>query len=226
MGEGYAPGFKGITPPTFKNYNTDAIYGYKQNLDSALYYLERAGYPKGKGFPKVTLELNSDGERNTNIAVEIQKHLKDNLGISVELNIVPFAQLVENITAGKSEFFRAGWVADYPSAENFLWIFLGDQVPANKEEKSYPNVSRYVNKEFDKYYYAGLYAKSEEEANANFLKAENILMDDCPVLVLWYDEGYRLLQSQVRNFPSNPMQFRDFSEVYFEPAKLVKPVAN
>ena len=41
-------------------------------------------------------------------------------------------------------------------------------------------------------------------------------MNDAPVIILWYDEGYRLLQSYVKNFPNNPMQYRDLSEVYFE----------
>lgn len=214
-GEGFAPGFQGITPPVLGDYPTDDLQGYKLNIDSAFYYLEKAGFPKGKGFPKISLDLNADGERNTNVAVEVQKQLKDNLGIDVSLNIIPLAQHVENSMSGKSGFFRLAWVADYPSAENFLWVFFGEQVPSDASQKSYPNVMRYVSKAFDENYKKALSSISATDANAYFKQAERIMISDCPVLVLWYDEGYRMLQPNVRNFPSNPMQYRDFSDVYF-----------
>ncbi|WP_045461380.1 ABC transporter substrate-binding protein [Sporocytophaga myxococcoides] len=218
-GEGYAPATHGITPiDIFKNplYDVSKINGYDLNLDSAKYYLKKAGYPDGKGFPKITLELNSDGERNAAVAEEIQKQLKEHLNISIELNIVPFAQLVENMINGKSDFFRGGWIADYPNPENFLWFFYGKTVPASLEKPSYPNMMRYKSEKFDKLYEAGLKATTQEEAFKHFLEAENIVMQDAPIMVLWYDEGYRLMQAFVKNFPNNAMQYRDFTNVYFE----------
>jgi peptide/nickel transport system substrate-binding protein len=225
-GEGYAPGFQGITPPVLSDYTTEDIKGYSKNIDSAFYYLAKAGFPKGKGFPKVTLDLNADGERNTNVAVEVQKQLKDNLGIDIQLNVLPLAQHVENSMSGKSSFFRLAWVADYPSAENFLWVFFGEQVPAGNESKSYPNVMRYTSKMFDTYYKNALSAITAEEANSNFKAAERVMVHDCPIIVLWYDEGYRLLRSEVKNFPSNPMQYRDFSEVYLSSSETKAAVPN
>jgi oligopeptide transport system substrate-binding protein len=218
-GEGYAPATHGITPiDIFKNpsYDVAKINGYDLNLDSAKFYLAKAGYPDGKGFPKITLELNSDGERNAAVAEEIQKQLKEHLNISIELNIVPFAQLVENMINGKSDFFRGGWIADYPNPENFLWFFYGKTVPSSIEKPSYPNMMRYKSDKFDNLYEAGLKATTQEEAFKHFLEAENVVMQDAPIMVLWYDEGYRLMQSFVKNFPNNAMQYRDFSSVYFE----------
>ena len=215
-GEGYAPGNHGITPPVFTNYNIDGIRGYSLNIDSARYYLAKAGYPNGKGLPKLTLDLNSDAERNTAVAVEVQKQLKDHLNISIDLNVIPLAQLVEKSVSGKSDFFRTGWTADYPSPENFLWLFEGSSVPDDPNKPSYPNVNRYKNARFDSLYDAATHAKSIASANDLYMKAENVLMNDCPIIVLWYDEGYRMLQKHVQNFPSNPMQYRDFSEVYLE----------
>lgn len=218
-GEGYAPATHGITPiDIFKNpqYDVNNIYGYDLNLDSAKYYLKKAGYPDGKGLPKLTLELNSDGERNVAVAEEVQKQLKEHLNINIELNIVPFAQLVENMINGKTDFFRGGWIADYPNPENFLWFFYGKTVPASLKEQSYPNMMRYKNDRFDRLYEAGLKATTQEEAYKNFLQAETLVMQDAPVIVLWYDEGYRLVQSSVKNFPNNAMQYRDFTSVYFD----------
>ncbi len=220
-GEGYAPGVHGITPPVFSNYNIESIKGYTLNIDSAKYYLKKAGYAGGASFPKLQFLLNAEGERNTNVAVEIQKQLKDHLNIDVELQILPFAQLLEKSYSGDYNILRAAWVADFPSPENFLWIFSSKDVPNSLNEASYPNVARYMNEKFDKHFGDALEAKSIDEANSFFRKAEIQLMEDAPVVILWYDEGYRLIQSYVKNFPNNPMQYRDLGKVYFEEAETL-----
>lgn len=225
-GEGYAPGNFGITPPIpqFRDNGYDAthIKGYSLNVDSARYYLKKAGFENGRGFPKTTLDLNAGGERNTNVAEEVIKQLKENLNIDVEINIVPMAQHIENFQHGKTNFFRFAWQADIPTAQNFLWLLYGKDVPSSFEETSHPNVMRYKNSKYDELYEKGINSLTIEEANINFLKAEQLAMKDAPFIVLWYDEGYRLLQSRVKDFPNNPMQFRDFSSVYLQKAeKLV-----
>ena len=215
-GEGYAPGNHGITPPVFSNYSISDVKGYDINLDSARYYLAKAGYPNGKGFPELELILNSEGERNTFVAVELQKELKDHLNIDLELTIMPFAQSIEKSYQGNYDMIKVAWFADFPSPENFLWLFYGKNVPDDLSEISYPNIARYKNNLFDKYYEKALLASSLKEANQWFKKAENELMKEAPLLVLWYDEGYRILNSTVKDFPNNPMQYRDFSSVYFD----------
>jgi peptide/nickel transport system substrate-binding protein len=214
QGEGFKPGINGIVPPVFEGYDINKIRGYEINLDSAKYYLAKAGYPSGKNFPKTTIYLNSDAERNVYVLQEIQKQLKDNLNIDVDIQVLPFAQHLENAMKGKSEMFRIGWLADFPNPENFLYLFYGKNV--NSNEVSFPNICRYKNPEYDAYYDKAILANSIEEAVENYMKAEQVLMNDAAVVVLWYDEGYRLLQPYVQNFPNNPMQYRDLSDVYFK----------
>jgi peptide/nickel transport system substrate-binding protein len=124
------------------------------------------------------------------------------------------AQAIENNLSGNFTISRNGWQADFPSAENFLWLFYGKDVPVSSKDKSYPNFMRYKNETFDQLYVSGLNAKSVEEGNQYFLQAEQVMMNDAPIIVLWYDEGYRLIQSYVKNFSNNPMQYRDLSQVY------------
>jgi peptide/nickel transport system substrate-binding protein len=218
-GEGYMEGYHGVTPPAFKNYDITKISGFRYNVDSAKYYLSKAGYPNGKGFPKLTLDLNPEGERYTNVALEVQHQLQQNLNIQIDMQILPLAQIAEKSMAGKYAMLRLAWIADYPSPENYLWAFYGKTIPDSEDEDSYPNLSRYSNPAFDKLYEAALRAETDEEAMQYFHQAEKLLMKDAPAIVLWYDEGYRLLQSNVKNFPNNPMQFRDFAEVYMVPVE-------
>ncbi|WP_345370553.1 ABC transporter substrate-binding protein [Algivirga pacifica] len=218
-GEGYKAGIHGITPPVFESYDISKIKGYSFNLDSARYYMNKAGYPNGKGFPAITLDLNSEGQQYNNVALEIKNQLKKHLNITIKAEISPFSHIAEKSTSGKYEMLRLAWIADYPSPENYLWAYNSKLLPASPKDKSYPNLTRYANKQFDEYYEKALTAKNTNEAFQYFMEAERILMKDAPFLVLWYDEGYRLIQPYVKDFPNNPMQYRDFSTVYFDNAK-------
>lgn len=215
-GEAYGPGIHGITPPSLRNYDVASIKGYKQDKDKAKKLLAEAGYPNGKGFPTIKLVLNSGGSKNANVALEIQKQLRDVLGVNMDLEIVPLAVKLEEARMGRGDMFRSAWIADYPSAENFLMLAYGKSVPKSLNEPSYPNVSRFVNAQFDELYEKALATQNLEEKNKLLLEAEKLMMDEAPILVLWYDEKYRLYQARVNNFQSNPLNYWDFSSVYLK----------
>lgn len=212
-GEGAAPGIHGITPPAFADYDIRKIEGYYLDLDSAKYYLTKAGYPQGEGFPTITLDFNAEGERNTAVAVEIQKQLEDHLNININLNILPFAQLIENGYKGQYTVLKTAWYADFPNVENFLWLFYESYGSASST--AHPNIMRYNDPRFREKYEKGVRAKTPEEAYSLFMEAEQIMIDQAPVAILWYDQGYNILKSNVKNFSTNPMQYRDYTEVFF-----------
>lgn len=215
-GEAYGPGNHGITPPSLRNYNVSSIKGYKQDKEKAKKLLAEAGYPNGKGFPSFKLVLNSGGSKNANVALEIQKQLRDVLGINMDLEIVPFSVKLEDARMGRGDMFRSAWIADFPSAENFLMLTYGKTVPKTLNEPSWPNVSRYVNAQFDELYEKALVTQNQEEKNKLLMQAEQLMMDEAPLLILWYDEKYRLYNARVNNFFPNPLNYWDFSKVYLK----------
>ncbi len=233
--EAYGPGVNGICPPALPGYKASDIKGYeiiKESDDSikiqkeaertlARKLLAEAGFPNGKGFPDVKLVLNSGGARNSLVAEEIQNQLREVLNVNIEIANVSFQQKLSDEKYARADIFRSAWVADYPSAESFLSLFYGADVPDSTSKPSFPNTSRYRNPDFDKLYDAGRTAKTQEEANKLFAQAEQLMMNDAPVIILWYDENYRLTQYHVKNFFTNPMRLLDFSEVYLkdEPKK-------
>lgn len=216
MGEAYAPGDYGLCPPAFNEYDISRINGYTYDPDKARRLLAEAGYPGGKGFPKIKIELNSGGKKHTNVALEIQEQLLGTLGVAVEIEVVPLAQKIEDAKYGKAHIFRSGWVADYPAPESFLIVLYGGNVPDDMSNPSYPNTMRYKNPQFDKLHKEAKAAKTKAEAYDKYLQAEQIAMDDAPVIVLWYDENYRISRSYLKNFQNNPMRFKDYSSVYIQ----------
>jgi len=219
QGDGRAA-FYGIVPPAaaFKDYNFEAIKGFTFDPDRAKKLLAEAGYPNGKGFPELTLQLNSGGQRNTQVAEVIQKMLAENLNISLKLNVMPFAQHLENLETGKALFFRTAWIADYPDPETFLSLLYGPHVPANLSDKSYVNSVRYQNPRFDSLFSAALQEVDVAKRFELYRQADQVQLDDAAIMPIYYDENTRLLQLYVRNFDQNAMEYRDMSKVYFDQA--------
>lgn len=222
QGEGTAATY-GFVPP-FGKYPADQVKGYEFNPDKARQLMREAGFPNGNGFPEVTLQLNSGGTTNELLAEAIQSMLKENLNVKINLDVMPLNQLIENFESAKADFWRSAWVADYPDPENFLNLFYGRHVPASLEEKSYINFTRYVSPEFDEAYEKALRTTDEKERMELFAKCDQIIIDDAVVMPIYYDNYIRLLQTNVKNFPINAMEYRDLSRVYF--AKEVKKGAK
>lgn len=199
-------------------YDYATVGGFSYNPELAKELLAKAGYPKGKGFPKITLNINSGGgDRNILVADVVKKMLEENLGIQIDITVTSFPEHIENCTSGKASFFRYGWVADYPDPESMLIIFYGKNVPQSLNEKSYLNMFRYQNPKFD-----SLFDASKKEAdNKKRLQllslAEKEIILDPPFIPIFYEDNFILEQNNVKNVPSNAINFWNFSKAYLIP---------
>jgi peptide/nickel transport system substrate-binding protein len=214
-GEG-TPAFTGFVPLGLPGYDNTHVKGYTFDVKRAKECLAKAGYPDGKGFPKITLEINSGGGRNLDIAEAIKSMVSENLNIQIELSQVVWAQHTNNVETGKTNFWRFGWVADYPDPNNFLNLFYGKNVPATMEEAAYTNPCRYKNAAYDALYEKALVTTSPDERNKLYTQLDQLIVDDAPVMLIYYSNNRRLLQPYVKNFPNNGMEYRTFREVWLD----------
>jgi len=95
----------------------------KGDLDTARKLLAEAGYPNGKGFPKITILYNtSEGHRK--IAEAIQQMWSKELGIKVELLNQEWKVYLDSRDNHQFDVARAGWIGDYLDPKTFLDMFI------------------------------------------------------------------------------------------------------
>jgi len=210
-----APAYSGIVPHGMDGYDTKVVKGFNYNPAKAKEYLTKAGYPNGEGLEELTLQINSGGGRNEQVAEAVQKMLMDNLGITINITKLPFAQHLENLETGKVDFWRSGWIADYPDPENFLNLLYSLHIPEKLSDKSYINSTRFKNAKYDSLFRLALQTIDDDKRNLLYLKCDQVAMDQAAIMPLYYNKDPRLLQPNVRNFPQNAMEYRTFLKTYF-----------
>ena len=212
-GQAAAAGTHGIVPPSMPGYPIESVYGFAYNPDSAKIELDLAKKELGANLPDLTLQYNTGGGRNEDVAQAIQQQITATLGLSVKLQQVEWAQHTEMIDEGKAKFFRLGWIADYPDPQNFLNLLYGKNIPASGPSSI--NSTRYNNPEFDKLYEAAIAATDRNEINRLWAQAESLAMHDAPMLVIYYDEDFHILQPWVKDFPANAMARMVLDKTWF-----------
>ena len=206
-------GKNGITHPSILNHRTAKINGYSYNLDSAKAYLRKVNFDK---VPTLDIEIGENDFKGQEISEELQMQLEQHLGIQLKINIVPERYKLEKTRFARSELAISYVISEYESPEGFLNMFYSKDVPNDLDIPSYPNTTRFKNKSFDKMMDRGRRSENDKNAKRSFISAERLLMEEAPIIVLWYEEVNRLVDSKVEGFPLNKLHYIDLSKVYFK----------
>jgi len=195
------PATAGIVPPSLLG-DPETHYGYGYDPDSALALLREAGFENGVGLPEIVLHTT---EQYQDIAVYIKNKLED-IGVALRIETVDPRLMREMRLNGTTVLFRSSWIADYADAENYLTVFYGGS-------DAPPNYTRYRNPAFD-----ALYAQAVEEPDADkrlrmYRTMDSLMMQDAPVIPLFYDEVFRFTRRSVTGLEPNGLNMLDLRYV-------------
>ncbi len=118
---GNEPIAQSLTPRGIADYNPPE--GLPSDPTTAQGLLKLAGFPEGRGFPRVSLLYNKS-ELNEQIAVEIQAQWKRVLGVEVELRNQEWATYLRSLDELDFDIARSSWVGDYDDPNTFLDCFV------------------------------------------------------------------------------------------------------
>jgi oligopeptide transport system substrate-binding protein len=163
------------------------------NPERARDLLAEAGYPDGAGFPAVRL-LYNQLELHQRIVEAIVEMWRSQLGIEVELIPNPWDTYMQALEQRDYHVARFGWIGDYLDPDAFLYLMVSQNVQMN---------GGWVNDSYDQLIRE---AGSEQDRRRRFdlyRAAEAILLNELPVIPLFYYTQYHLLSPHVGGFEMN-----------------------
>jgi oligopeptide transport system substrate-binding protein len=159
--------------------------------------------PTGTKTHSLTFNYDAGNALNKATAEFLQSQWKDNLGVQVDLQSVPYTQFLRARLNGQYVLARDGWKADYDHPQDWfdnLWGQLAGCPDSNC-------TSGYDTKAYDDLV-ARADAEPTEPALADYKKLNQMLIDDIVYIPLFYANGSFLFKPYVRGAGSN--NFFDF----------------
>ena len=194
---------QGFIPKGMPSFDS-SLQGFTYNPEKSRELLKKAGFPGGKGIDEITLHVT---EQYLELSQFIEHELEE-VGIPVKIYLNRPIVQTEIIANAQVNFFRKSWVADYADAENFFACFYSK----NLSPKG-PNYTHFKNKKFDE-----LFEKSQKESDNTkrfeiYREMDKILIEEAPIVPLFYDQVFRLMNNNIEGPTLNPMNLLNLKRV-------------
>ncbi|QIL75588.1 ABC transporter substrate-binding protein [Hymenobacter sp. HDW8] len=189
------PGNSGFVPASLPSFSEKLVPGYTYQPEKARELLKAAGYGAGK---PLRLRLGTVAETKE-ITEYLQKKWAE-VGVQVTIDVSQGAAHQENVDNGRAAFFTKSWLGDYPDAENYLALFYSKNFsPAG------PNKTHFKSAAYDRLYEQAQLEQDTEKRYDLYRQMDRIIVEECPVIPMYYDEVVRLTQNNVQGLKPNPM---------------------
>jgi oligopeptide transport system substrate-binding protein len=195
-----------MTPPgTGQNFQPPAGVTFDAARAKAL--LAEAGFPEGRGFPRVSyLYLPLPIERN--IAVELQAMWRDVLGVTVSLEKKEQKIWLSSMRELSYDLCRSSWVGDYNDPNTFLEIFITGHGQ---------NRTGWASKQFDGFIAAAAAEADVAKRHAIFSEAEKLLTStEAPVFPVYHYVGVQFRRPGLKGVEANLIDNHPFRAMWWE----------
>ncbi len=198
------PGTSGFIPKGMVSFDEKIVKGYTYNPEKVKQLLKEAGYPDGKGLPEIILHSTDNYSSQTEF---IQSQLADN-HIKIKISVDKPVVLRQAVAGCEYNFFKKSWVADYADEENFMSLFYSKNfAPIGS------NYCHYKNETFDALFEKAIKEQDNTVKNKLYQQMDQLLIDDAPIVPLYYDQIIRLVQKNIKGLTTNSMNLLNLKTV-------------
>ena len=192
---GQVPAYSFIPPGLGQHTSGLAL---EEDLTEARRLLTAAGFPQGRGFPRLELTTWHPAP----VLEVIQQVWRRELGLEITLAQREARTHLAALAAGDYDLALVTAIPDYPSAAD-LFTQLTSGHPAN-----YPH---WRNAEYDDLVRAANTQASPALRHRHYALAEKILLEDMPLIPLYFNVQNFLIQPNVKNWRTDSLWTRFFS---------------
>ena len=202
---GYRAGQTGMNPVVYDWVNGEPK---RKPIQVARKLLAEAGYPNGidrkTGSPLVLyFDVVARSAEDRSMFDWMRKQFQK-LNIQLVVRSTDYNRFQDKIRKGNAQIFEWGWHADYPDAENFLFLLYGPQRKVgNSSGSASNNASNYENEVYDRLFEKMKDMENGEQRQAIIDRMMTILRYDAPWLWGYHPKDYGLYHAWFKNVKPN-----------------------
>ena len=197
----------GITPPGVPGFKKDLCDYCAYDVEAAKKAFADWKAAGNKLSGPIKIQLNADAGHEPVVQIMVD-NLKE-IGITAQAQPIDSTTYFSQLRDGACQICRAGWYADYPTYDNFMFdLFHQSSIGGN-------NLGPYKNDEFDKLVDEAKATPDKAAAYKLYNQAEDILVNqDVGVIPInWYRGDYVYNPDKVTNFPQNALGLISWEQV-------------
>ena len=180
-----------FTPPNTAGYYAGHLV--QENVKQARKLLAEAGYPNGKGLPTIQITYNTSN-RNRRLFEAVQAMWRKNLNINVSLVNKEWKVYLDTFKTKNFEIAGASWIGDYADPNTFLDLW---------ETGAGNNRAGWSNKKYDLLIRQASTTRDQKKRFTCFKDAETILIDEAPIIPIYFYTSLALIKPSVHGWNSN-----------------------
>ena len=195
---GYEAGDHGINTYVY-NWDAEKQRPVRKSIEEAQQLLAEAGYPGGQdsnGNPLIVSFDNTWTSAGATARLTWMRNKLEQLGITIENRTTDYNRFRDKVKNGNFQIISWGWIADYPDAENFLFLLYG---PNGRATHGGENTANYDNPEYNRLFEQMKNIENSPERLAIIREMNHLLRQDAPWVFAYHPVVFGLSHRWVKN---------------------------
>ena len=195
---GYEAGETGINPYIY-DWDVNTNRPVRKSIEEARQLLAEAGYPGGqdsKGNPLIVSFDNTWTSAGATSRLTWMRNKLEQLGITMESRTTDYNRFRDKVKNGNFQIIFWGWHADYPDAENFLFLLYG---PNSKTLRDGENASNYDNPAYNRLFETMKNMENSPERLTRIREMNRLLQQDAPWVFVYHPVVFGLSHQWLKN---------------------------